>query len=187
MSVSAVIFYIVSFFILATGLLAVTSRKIFRSAIWLLFSLTGVAGLYFWLQMEFIAAVQIVVYVGGIVVLIIFSIFLTQQSGKDLPAPVRSRTVFSVLSVCAGFILTCLILRQFAFGRSVLPIEQRRLMTDDGVAGPGVDASVGNIGSQLLSTSEHGYVLPFEVISILLLAAMVGCIVIAIKTKPEEK
>jgi NADH-quinone oxidoreductase subunit J len=46
---------------------------------------------------------------------------------------------------------------------------------------------VSNIGAQLLSTSEHGYVLPFEVISILLLAAMIGCIVIAMKTKPEEK
>jgi NADH-quinone oxidoreductase subunit J len=59
-----------------------------------------------------------------------------------------------------------------------------------GVAGAGnigVDASVGNIGAQMLSTSEHGYILPFEVISILLLAAMIGCIVIAIKVKPEEK
>jgi NADH-quinone oxidoreductase subunit J len=172
MSVSAVVFYIISFFILATGLLAVTSRKIFRSAIWLLFSLTGIAGLYFWLQMEFIAAVQIVVYVGGIVVLIIFSIFLTQQSGKDLPAPVRSRAIFSALAVCVGFMLTYLLVRQHGF-RSV--------------GNAGVDASVGNIGAQMLSTSEHGYVLPFEVISILLLAAMIGCIVIAIKTKPGDK
>ena len=115
MSASAVVFYILSFFILATGLLAVTSRKIFRSAIWLLFSLTGIAGLYFWLQMEFIAAVQIVGYVGGIVVLIIFSIFLTQQSGKDLPAPVRGRVLFSTLAVCAGFALTCVLLRGYAF------------------------------------------------------------------------
>src|ERR1700753_629431 len=115
MSASAVCFYILSLFILATGLLAVVSRKIFRSAIWLLFSLTGIAGLYFWLQMEFIAAVQIVVYVGGIVVLIIFSIFLTQQSGKDLPAPVRGRAVFSALAVCAGFLLTAVLLRGYAF------------------------------------------------------------------------
>lgn len=187
MSASAVIFYILSFFILATGLLAVTSRKIFRSAIWLLFSLTGIAGLYFWLQMEFIAAVQVVVYVGGIVVLIIFSIFLTQQSGRDLPAPVRSRAIFSVVAVCIGFVLTCVLLRGYAFGR-----------TGRTFAGPGVDAvlpgraggmdaSVGTIGAQMLSTSEHGYVLPFEVISILLLAAMIGCIVIAMKIKPDEK
>ena len=178
MSVSAVVFYILSFFILATGLLAVTSRKIFRSAIWLLFSLTGIAGLYFWLQMEFIAAVQIVVYVGGIVVLIIFSIFLTQQSGKDLPPPVRSRAIFSVLAVCAGFIFTCLMLRQKAF---------RHPVADREIENMAPNASVGNIGAQMLSTSEHGYVLPFEVISILLLAAMIGCIVIAIKIKPEDK
>jgi NADH-quinone oxidoreductase subunit J len=177
MSASAVVFYILSFFILATGLLAVTSRKIFRSAIWLLFSLTGIAGLYFWLQMQFIAAVQIVVYVGGIVVLIIFSIFLTQQSGKDLPPPRRSRTVLSALAVCAGFVLVCVLLRQYAFPRTY-PFEY-----DYAAPHMGVD----NIGSQLLSTTEHGYVLPFEVISILLLAAMIGCIVIAMKTKPQEK
>src|SRR5580693_2996216 len=113
MSASAVVFYLLSVFILATGLLAVTSRKIFRSAIWLLFSLTGIAGLYFWLQMEFIAAVQVVVYVGGIVVLIIFSIFLTQQSGKDLPVPVRGRAVVSALVLCVGFVLTCVLLLQY--------------------------------------------------------------------------
>src|SRR5215469_17612341 len=115
MSASAVVFYILSVLILASALLAVTSRKIFRSAIWLLFSLTGIAGLYFWLQMEFVAAVQIVVYVGGIVVLIIFSIFLTQQSGKDLPRPLRARKVFAALAVCLGFVLTCLLIRQYAF------------------------------------------------------------------------
>jgi NADH-quinone oxidoreductase subunit J len=181
MSLSAVVFYLLSIFILVTGLLAVTSRKIFRSAIWLLFSLTGIAGLYFWLQMEFIAAVQVVVYVGGIVVLIIFSIFLTQQSGKDLPAPVRGRAVFSALVLCAGFVLTCLLLRQYAF-RSA-----GHLAVGDGMGNQGADVSVGNIGAQLLSTTEHGYVLPFEVISVLLLAAMIGCIVIAKKAKPEDK
>ena len=172
MSASAVVFYILSVLILASALLAVTSRKIFRSAIWLLFSLTGIAGLYFWLQMEFVAAVQIVVYVGGIVVLIIFSIFLTQQSGKDLPAPARTRSLFSILAVCAGFILTCALLRGYAFPPPAQPAA--------------TTTTIDNIGSQLLSTKEHGYVLPFEVISILLLAAMIGCIVIAMKTKPEN-
>src|SRR5580704_12069551 len=173
MSASAVVFYILSVAILVAALLAVTSRKIFRSAIWLLFSLTGIAGLYFWLQIEFVAAVQIVVYVGGIVVLIIFSIFLTQQSGKDLPAPVRGRAFFSALAACAGFLLTCSMLTRYGFR----PADNR----------VGEVAGVGNIGVQLLSTTEHGYVLPFEVISVLLLAAMIGCIVIAMKTKPDNK
>jgi NADH-quinone oxidoreductase subunit J len=176
---SAIVFYILSAFILVTGLLAVTARKIFRSAIWLLFSLTGIAGLYFWLDMLFIAAVQIVVYVGGIVVLIIFSIFLTQQSGNDLPRPVRSRTMLSALAVCIGFILTCILLRQYEFHPA--PIE--RVVQSADVP----DMSITSIGTQLLSTSEHGYALPFEVISILLLAAMVACIVLAIKSKPAQK
>jgi len=173
---SEVVFYILSTFILATGALAVTTRKIFRSAIWLLFCLTGIAGLYFWLGMLFIAAVQIVVYVGGIVVLIIFSIFLTQQSGKELPPPVRSRTLFSALAVCAGFLLTCVLLSGYS-----------RFQTMEPRSATPADMSVSAIGSQMLSTTEHGYVLPFEVISILLLAAMIGCIVLALKTKPTEQ
>ena len=72
MNAHVIIFYFLAAFILGTGLMAVTARKIFRAAIWLLSSLVGIAGLYFWMQVEFIAAVQIVVYVGGIVVLIIF-------------------------------------------------------------------------------------------------------------------
>jgi NADH-quinone oxidoreductase subunit J len=174
---SPVVFYILSVIILSAALLAVISRKIFRSAIWLLFALTGIAGLYFWLEMEFVAAVQIVVYVGGIVVLIIFSIFLTQQSGKDLPAPVRGRVIFPVLAVLAGFVLTCLMIRGYTFPRDH-PFVYDYAWPDWGVSA---------IGAQLLSTKEHGYVLPFEVISVLLLAAMIGCIVIAMKSKPVNK
>src|SRR5579859_2090111 len=118
MSASAVVFYILSTFILVSGLLAVTSRKVFRSAIWLLSSLIGIAGLYFWLQVEFIAAVQIIVYVGGIVVLIIFSIFLTQQSGLEMPKPVRRRSIFSLLSVIFGFGLTHFLLYHYSFKAS---------------------------------------------------------------------
>jgi NADH-quinone oxidoreductase subunit J len=171
MSASQIIFYIISAFILGTAILSVTTTKIFRSAIWLLFSLIGVAGLYFWLEVEFIAAVQIVVYVGGIVVLIIFSIFLTQQSGKEMPKAPMVRTISSVLAVLFGFALTYSLIYK-----------------NDFTGGDGkFDLSVNRIGTQMLETGEHGYALPFEVVSMLLLAAMIGCIVIAIKIKPEEK
>src|SRR3954470_9425280 len=106
MNLSSVIFYLLSAFILGSGILSVTTRKIFRSAIWLLFSLVGIAALYFWMQVEFIAAVQIIVYVGGIVVLIIFSIFLTQEPGKEMPKPEWRRKVFSVLAAVFGFAFT---------------------------------------------------------------------------------
>ena len=80
-----IIFYLLATLCVVFALLSVTTRQIFRAAIYLLFTLIGIAGIYFWLQYEFIAAVQIIVYVGGIVVLIIFSIFLTQQTGEQLP------------------------------------------------------------------------------------------------------
>ena len=168
MSASQIIFYIISAFILGTGLLAVTTRKIFRSAIWLLFSLIGIAALYFWMHLEFIAAVQIIVYVGGIVVLIIFSIFLTQKAGNEMPKPVRSRIFFAMLAVFIGFILSYTLIYQYNFQ----PAGTQPL-----------NVNVSNIGSQMLSTSENGYALPFEVVSILLLAAMIGCIVIAAPSK----
>jgi NADH-quinone oxidoreductase subunit J len=168
MNASAIIFYLISAFILGAGLLAVTSRKIFRSAIWLLFSLVGIAALYFWMQVEFIAAVQIIVYVGGIVVLIIFSIFLTHQSGKQMVKPIFKRTIFSVLATVFGFVFMYSLVDRYGF----VTIEKQPL-----------NVSVNEIGTQLLSTTEHGYILPFEVVSLLLLAAMIGCIVIAMKEK----
>jgi len=106
MNTSAIIFYAIATLILGSALLAVTSLKIFRSAIWLLFSLVGIAALYFWMQVEFIAAIQIVVYVGGIVVLIIFSIFLTQQSGNKMAKPATPKIIFSALLYLAKFLIS---------------------------------------------------------------------------------
>ena len=165
MTASQIIFYILAAFILGTAILSVTTHKIFRSAIWLLFSLIGIAGLYFWLEVEFIAAVQIIVYVGGIVVLIIFSIFLTQQSGKEMLKPPVMRSIASMLAVLFGFALTYFLIYK----------------NDFKAGDKSFGWSVSKIGNQMLATGENGYALPFEVVSILLLAAMVGCIVIAIK------
>lgn len=169
MSASTIIFYILAAITLGGAILAVTSPKIFRSAIYLLFSLIGIAGLYFWLNFEFIAAVQIVVYVGGIVVLIIFSIFLTQGSGGDMKDPVKIRSLFAGLAALCGYCLTYYVIQRTEFHPQ---LEQ----------GP-AEISVARIGEQMLSTTEHGYLLPFELVSMLLLSAMIGCIVIAIKTR----
>src|SRR5678810_329209 len=118
MTASQIIFYILAAFILGTAILSVTTHKIFRSAIWLLFSLIGIAGLYFWLDYQFIAAVQIIVYVGGIVVLIIFSIFLTQQSGDKLPIQKLGRKLFALLAVFCGFALTIVQVFQHTFTKT---------------------------------------------------------------------
>ncbi|MBS1743229.1 MAG: NADH-quinone oxidoreductase subunit J [Bacteroidetes bacterium] len=158
---------------LVSGFLSVTSRQIFRAAIYLLFSLLGIAGLYFWMQYEFIAAVQIVVYVGGITVLIIFSIFLTQQAGELLAVQKAGRKLFAALASFCAFGITMLQVYQHSFINAA----------DNNV----MEASVTNIGTQMLSTTQGGYALPFELVSILLLAALIGCIVIAMRLKPVNQ
>jgi NADH-quinone oxidoreductase subunit J len=171
LSISSVIFYLIAAFILISGMLAVTSRKIFRAAIYLLFTMIGVAAFYFWMSYEFIAAVQIVVYVGGIVVLIIFSIFLTHHVGSEMERPKLIRMVFSLLAVLLSFAFCFLVIYKNDFiPATAAPIE----------------LSVERIGTQMLSLTEHGYILPFEVVSMLLLSAMIGCIVIALKIPVEE-
>lgn len=169
MSGQTIIFYLLAALTLVCGVLSVTTRQIFRAAIYLLFSLIGIAGIYFWLQYEFIAAVQIVVYVGGIVVLIIFSIFLTQQAGEKLERQKTGRKIFSALAVFCGFALTMLQVYQHSFPAIA--------------TAPSPTVQV--IGRQMLNVEESGYALPFEVISMLLLAAMVGCIVIALRASPN--
>lgn len=172
MNGNEIIFYLLAALTLVCGLLSVTTRQIFRAAIYLLFCLIGIAGIYFWLQYEFIAAVQIVVYAGGITVLIIFSIFLTQQAGEKMPDPPVTRKIFSALAVFAGFALVMVQVARYTFyetGENAVPV------------------TVNTIGRNMLGVKNGGYALPFEVISMLLLAALVGCIVIAMKeTKKEE-
>lgn len=166
---STVLFYMLAALTLVSGILAVITRQIFRAAIFLLFSLIGIAGLFFWMRYDFIAAVQIVVYVGGITVLIIFSIFLTQQAGELLPKQRPGRQIWAALAAFCGFALTMLQVLQHSF-KPTFDLA--------------VEPSVANIGTSMLGVGDNGYALPFELVSILLLAAMIGCIVIALRSKP---
>lgn len=168
MSASAVIFYVLSGLILTFGILTVFTRHIFRAAVFLLLCLIGIAGIYILLEMDFIAAIQIIVYVGGIVVLIIFSIFLTHQAGEKLSRQRPIRIFLGTILAVAGLIFTNWILMKHHFVAS---------------GEKAVDNSVRNIGKYLLDYNAHGYVFPFEVVSVLLLAALIGSIVIAMKEK----
>ena len=168
MTLNDIMFYLFAGSILTFSLLTVISRRILRSAVYLLFVLVSTAGIYFMLNYNFLAAVQLTVYAGGIIVLIIFSILLTSHvSEKAVVAPVRQQ-IFSALAVAAGAVLTILTIIKFAFAPT---------------ASPAIEANVTNVGRALVSYNRDGFALPFEVISILLLAAMVGAIVLAKKEK----
>ena len=168
MSASAIIFYILAAIVLTLGALTVFTRRIFRAAVYLLLSLVGVAGIYILMEMDFIAALQIVIYVGGIVVLIIFSIFLTHQAGEKLPEQSRKHIIWAGVLASAGLVFTTWVIYKSAFKAAGIPA---------------IDPSVRNIGRQLLDYTHHGYVFPFEIVSVLLLAALIGSIVIVMNDK----
>jgi len=167
-----VMFFLVGAMIVIFSLLTVTSRKVLRAAVYLLFVLISTAGLYFALSYNFLAAVQLTVYAGGIVVLIIFSILLTSHvSERAVMAPLKE-SLLSALATVAGAILTLITILKFVF-----------------VPGTGVDPhqNITDVGNALVSYNRDGYALPFEVVSVLLLAAMIGAIVVAKKEKISKK
>lgn len=166
---SIIMYFIVALAMIVFAILAVTSRKILRSATYLLFTLFAGAAVYFMLDYEFLGAVQIAVYAGGIVVLFVFSILLTSQPGSNSEKLTsKSRGVGLVASIAmlivAGYSLLC---RVNLFGAA--PEMQ--------------NPDMHTIGSQLIGTTEASgsYLLPFEAVSVLLLACIIGGIVIARK------
>lgn len=163
-----IIFYILAAAIVLFSILSITSRRILRAAIYLLFVLVAMAGLYYMMNFQFLAAVQLMLYAGGIVVLIIFSILLTSQINSKLDFPKWSHLLAGVITATGGIALSTITILKFAFK----PTSEAAVGTD-----------MKTIGRQLMDTTVHGYALPFEVISILLLAALVGSIFIAQKKR----
>jgi NADH-quinone oxidoreductase subunit J len=161
-------FFIFSAIIVIFSLLTVTTRRILRAATFLLFVLVSTAGLYFMLRFNFLAAIQLTLYAGGIVVLIIFSILLTSQLAEKLEKPSVPKRIFAALASIAGGIICIITILKYQFPQPAA--NPPRTHIDD-------------IGKALINTGKYGYALPFEVISILLLAAMIGSIIIAKKRK----
>ncbi len=171
MEANQIMFLLFSVMIIVFSILTVTSRKILRAAVYLLFVLVSTSGLYFMLNYHFLAAVQLTLYAGGIVVLIIFSILLTSHIGQRFEAPGLKKSVFSAIAAIGGAILSIVTILDYQFSATSQAAQETNMKF---------------IGKSLLSTDYDGYVLPFEVISVLLLAAMIGAIAIAKKGGPKK-
>lgn len=167
MGANVFMFYLFSATIVVFALLAVTSRRILRAAVFLLFSLVATSGFYFLLEYQFLAGVQLALYAGGIVVLIIFSILLTHHISHKFAQPPLMKIIPALIVAVAGAGITVIITMAHPF--NVADTEP-------------IIADMTTIGVQLMDTEKNGYALPFEVISILLLSAMIGAIVIARKS-----
>jgi NADH-quinone oxidoreductase subunit J len=168
MNAYKLMFILFSAVIVIFSILTVTSRKILRAAVYLLFVLIATSGIYFWLNFQFMAAVQLTLYAGGIVVLIIFSILLTHHIDHKFDPPGWKKIFPAALAALSGMLLTLYAILTYNF----VPTDKAPVAVNMNV-----------IGTQLMGIGENGYALPFEVISILLLAAMIGAIIIAKKGK----
>ncbi|MDE6300163.1 MAG: NADH-quinone oxidoreductase subunit J [Muribaculaceae bacterium] len=167
-SVGSIILYtIVSLTIVIFSVLAVTTRKILRAATYLLFTLFATAVVYFMLDYQFLGAVQIAVYAGGILVLFVFAILLTSHPGHSSePLTSKRRALGLIASVLMLGVTGYSLLARCNFFNA---------------APEAANPDMQQIGTAILSTGDNGYLLPFEAISVLLLACIIGGIVVARK------
>lgn len=159
------VFWFLAVVILAAGILVVSLKNIFHCALALIFCLTGVAGVFILLNAEFLAAAQVLIYVGAVSVLMIFAIMLTSQlaSKKIVQTNKNALVAFFVSLLFAFTIIQVVRLSQlWEAAHGILPED-----------------NVMVIGKLLMTK----YMLPFEVVSILMLAALIGAVVLAREAK----
>ena len=154
------IFCLLAFITILSALYVVTLRNIFHCAIFLVLALFGVAGIYILLEAEFLAAVQVLIYVGAVAILMIFAIMLTSHLTASRISQNNEQSGLAIIT-SVGFLAVSLGSIAFSIWRvSESPLPENNTL---------------ELGKLLMTD----YVLPFEVVSIVLLAAMIGAIVLA--------
>lgn len=167
-----ILYLVCTIAIVAFSLMAVTSKKILRSATYLLFTLLATAVIYFQLGYEFLGAVQIAVYAGGILVLFVFAILLTQRPHDTTPQVAVKKQALAFTTAVLGVMILWYVFVNFPLDGEGLTLTQ---------ALSGNDITMERIGRLMLGTEKFGYLLPFEAISVLLLACIIGSLAIARK------
>lgn len=167
-----IMFFILAIVILASAIMCVVTKRIMRAATFLLFVLFGVAGIYFLLDYTFLGAAQISIYAGGITMIYIFAIQLvSKRTLQGLYERMHGgRVVAGCLAALAGLATVVLILLKNNF-------------IDMAICQPDAEVSMKTVGTALMGSEKYQYVLPFEFISVFLLACIIGGIVISRKDK----
>ena len=164
-----IIFFVVAFFTLASGVMVVTTRNLVHAALWLVATLFGVAVIFAMLSAGFLAVVQVVVYIGAIAILFIFAVMLTRKDMRDQGPQMNTGWWAGVLIAVLVFAGLFFLLQGWSgLSRTAAPIPS------------GFDA-VSELGNALVS--PDAFVLPFEVASVLLVAALVGAVYVAFNRK----
>ncbi len=162
MTVTQVAFILISVITLGSALAMVTSRTVFVAALWMVAAFAGVAGLFVLLEAGFLAAIQILIYAGGIAILILFAIMLTPRVMRPMEGLGRFNNQWML---AAALNLALFAALGTLVARTEWPVNLQRVTSDYAAL----------LGRGFMT---H-YLLPFEVTSVLLLVALVGAIVIA--------
>ena len=169
MTLLQIIFLVAAAATLGAAVMVVTTRRLLHAALWLILSLAGVAVLFVLLNASFLAIVQVVVYIGAIAILIIFAVMLTRQVMQDSG---RQATRLWWLGLLAALLL-------FA-GLALLILRVPAFQAQAGAL-PDPQASLSALGRSLVDV--NAFILPFELASVLLLAALIGAMFVA---RPER-
>jgi NADH-quinone oxidoreductase subunit J len=169
MTSEQIIFLIVAFVTLVSALRVVTTRNLIHAALWLIATLFGVAIVFALLNAGFLAVVQVVVYIGAIAILFIFAVMLTRKEMRDQGPQTNRNWWLGALIAALMFGGLFFLLQGWSGFSKTAPIIPS-----------GFDA-VNELGNALVS--PDAYVLPFEVASVLLLAALVGAVYVAFNRK----
>ncbi len=172
-----IMFAILAVVILGSAVFCVSTKRIMRAATALLFVLFGVAGLYFLLDYTFLGAAQISIYAGGITMMYVFAIHLvSKQTLQGLSESwLGKRTALAALIAVIGFATVVAVLLKNQFINQVV--------SNSDLSG---EISMDVLGKTLMSADKYGYVLPFEFISLFLLACIIGGLVILNINKSKE-
>lgn len=169
MTVDQIIFLVVAVATLIAALRVVTTGNLVHAALWLIAALFGVAVIFAILHASFLAVVQVVVYIGAIAILFIFAVMLTRKEMRDQgPQMNRNWWIGALLAVVT-------------FGGLILVVNGWSGVTKTASAFPSDFDAVAVLGNALVS--PDGYVLPFEIASVLLVAALVGAVYVAFNRK----
>ncbi len=177
MTLAQIVFLIVGVIIIASAVMVVSVRNIVHASLWLIVSLFTIAVLFVLLEANFFAVIEVVIYIGAISILIIFAIMLTRRVMQDTGPQTHSTWWVSAL-IALGSFAALVVLFLDAQQRGIWP------------ARPSVDLSenVATLGAALASTEVTnaagtilpGYILPFEMVSVMLVLALIGAIAIAL-------
>jgi len=169
MSAEQIIFLVVALFTLGSGFMVVTTGNLVHAALWLVSTLFGVAVIFALLSAGFLAVVQVVVYIGAIAILFIFAVMLTRKDMRD-QGPQMNRGWW------AGALISVLV-----FGGLLFLLQGWSGLSKTAAAIPSGFDAVAELGNALVS--PNAFVLPFEVASVLLVAALVGAVYVAFNRK----